>query len=404
VGIYQATLFQIGGATSLVAGAPKDALPGPGAVHVILRRSLAEELSGVRDYMSRYPYPCLEQRVSKAIALGDQALWQSIIGELPAYLDSDDLLKYFPSVVYGSDVLTAYGLAIAHEAGWAIPEDARDRMREALVQFVQGKGSRNSALPTADLALRKLAALGHRPLPGHRARRPGFHHHRAEPVADLGGARLAERARTHRERPGTRRASRGREQIIRSRLTFQGTTMGFSTEGSDDLFGLMQSADANANRAILALIEDRAWREDLPRLVRGSLGHQHQAHWDTTLANAWGVLAMERFRRAFEAEPIAGVTSTALGVRQRLVWSPESSGGSLDHPWPPAPQPLAIEHRGTGRPWAMVPSLAAIPLKEPLSSGYRITRTVTPIERQTPIGGAAAMSCAAPSRSRPKRT
>ena len=86
--------------------------------------------------------------------------------------------------------------------------------------------------------------------------------------------------------------------------------MGFSTEGSDDLFWLMQSADANANRAILTLIEDHAWREDLPRLVRGSLGRQRQAHWDTTLANAWGVLAMERFRRAFEAEPIAGVTST----------------------------------------------------------------------------------------------
>jgi alpha-2-macroglobulin len=93
---------------------------------------------------------------------------------------------------------------------------------------------------------------------------------------------------------------------------------------------------------------------------------------------------MERFRRAFEAEPIAGVTSTELGVRQELVWSPKSRGGSLDHPWPPAPQPLAIEHRGTGRPWVMVQSLAAIPLKEPLSSGYRITRTVIPIERQAP--------------------
>ena len=175
------------------------------------------------------------------------------------------------------------------------------------------------------------------------------------------------------------------KQIIRSRLNFQGTTMGFSTEGSDDLFWLMQSADANANRAILALIEDRAWREDLPRLVRGSLGRQHQAHWDTTLANAWGVLAMERFRRAFEAEPIAGVTSDrAGGYVRNWCGRRRRAAARSTHPWPPAPQPLAIEHRGTGRPWAMVQSLAAIPLKEPLSSGYRITRTVTPIERQAP--------------------
>jgi len=385
VRVYQATLFQIERATSLVAGAPKDALPGRGAVRVILRRSLAEELSGVRDYMSRYPYTCLEQRVSKAIALGDPALWQAVAGELPAYLDSDGLLKYFPSVVYGSDVLTAYVLAIAHEAGWAIPADARDKMREALVQFVQGKVSRNSALPTADLALRKLAAVA--AAARYQAIEPSLLDSiTIEPnlwptSAVLDWLNVLERTVEIPERAARLEAAK---QILRSRLNFQGTTMGFSTEGSDDLFWLMQSADANANRAILALIEDRAWREDLPRLVRGSLGRQRQAHWDTTLANAWGVLAMERFRRAFEAEPIAGVTSTELGVRQELVWSPKSRGGSLDHPWPPAPQPLAIEHRGTGRPWAMVQSLAAIPLKEPLSSGYRITRTVTPIERQTP--------------------
>ncbi|MGH8563306.1 MAG: MG2 domain-containing protein [Gammaproteobacteria bacterium] len=385
VRVYQATLFQIAGAMSLVAGAPKDALPGRGAVRVILRRSLAEELSGVRDYMSRYPYTCLEQRISKAIALGDQALWQSISGELPAHLDSDGLLKYFPSVVNGSDVLTAYVLSIAHEAGWAIPEDTRNKMREALVQFVQGKVSRASALPTADLALRKLAALA--AAARYQAIEPAFLDSiTIEPnlwptSAVLDWLNVLERTVKIPERAARLEAAK---RILRSRLNFQGTTMGFSTEGSDDLFWLMQSADANANRAILALIEDRAWRDELPRLVRGSLWRQRQAHWDTTLANAWGVLAMERFRRAFEAEPIAGVTSTELGVRQELVWSPKSPGGSLDHPWPPAPRPLAIEHRGTGHPWAMVQSLAAIPLKEPLSSGYRITRTVTPIAQETP--------------------
>jgi alpha-2-macroglobulin len=383
--VHQATLFQIEKATSLVADAPKDALPGRGAVRVTLRRSLAEELSGVRDYMSRYPYTCLEQRVSKAIALGDKELWQSITGELPAYLDSDGLLKYFPSVVYGSDVLTAYVLAIAHEADWEIPEDARNKMREALVRFVQGKVSRNSALPAADLVLRKLAALA--AAARYEAIEPSLVDSiTIEPnlwptSAVLDWLNVLERTVNVPERAARVEAAK---QILRSRLNFQGTTMGFSTEGSDDLFWLMQSADANANRTILTLIEDRAWRADLPRLVRGSLGRQRQAHWDTTLANAWGVLAMERFRRAFEAEPIAGVTSTQLGVRQELVWSPKSRGGLLDHPWPTGPQPLAIEHRGTGRPWAMVQSLAAIPVKEPLSSGYRITRTVTPIERQAP--------------------
>ncbi|MGH8573471.1 MAG: alpha-2-macroglobulin family protein, partial [Gammaproteobacteria bacterium] len=237
VRIYQATLFQIAGAMGLVAGAPKDALPGRGAVRVILRRSLAEELSGVRDYMSRYPYTCLEQRVSKAIALGDQTLWQSISSELPAYLDSDGLLKYFPSVVNGSDVLTAYVLSIAHEAGWAIPEDARNKMREGLVQFVQGKVSRASALPTADLALRKLAAL--EAAARYQAIEPALLDSiTIEPnlwptSAVLDWLNVLERTEKVPERAARLEAAK---RIIRSRLNFQGTTMGFSTEGTDDLF------------------------------------------------------------------------------------------------------------------------------------------------------------------------
>ena len=41
-----------------------------------LRAKLADELSGVREYMADYPYTCLEQRVSQAIALRDQARWR----------------------------------------------------------------------------------------------------------------------------------------------------------------------------------------------------------------------------------------------------------------------------------------------------------------------------------------
>ena len=38
-------------------------------------------------------------------------------------------------------------------------------------------------------------------------------------------------------------------------------------------------------------------------------------------------------------------------------------------------------HQGAGKPWLTLQSLAAVPLKAPLASGYSITRTVTPIEQ-----------------------
>ena len=42
------------------------------------------------------------------------------------------------------------------------------------------------------------------------------------------------------------------DQILRSRLNFQGTTMGFSTERSDYCWWLMAGTDVNAVRLLLA--------------------------------------------------------------------------------------------------------------------------------------------------------
>ena len=88
--------------------------------------------------------------------------------------------------------------------------------------------------------------------------------------------------------------------------------MGFSTERNDTLWWLMINGDVNANRALLALFNDPKWEPDVARLVRGSLGRQLRGHWSTTVANAWGVLAMKKFRRV-RGLPVTGSTSAVLG-------------------------------------------------------------------------------------------
>jgi glycogen debranching enzyme len=39
--------------------------------------------------MQSYPYTCLEQRVSRAVALEDEALWSATMSALPAFVDRD---------------------------------------------------------------------------------------------------------------------------------------------------------------------------------------------------------------------------------------------------------------------------------------------------------------------------
>jgi len=384
VRIYQATLAQLDGPYSQPVEKPAGAIPGRGGIVVALRPSLVGPLQGVREYMSFYPYGCLEQRISRAVALRNEPTWNAEMARLPLYLDGDGLLRYFPVETHdGSDVLTAYVLAIAHEAGYSIPEDARSQMVEALKGFVTGRVQRDSVWPAADLSIRKLAAID--ALSRHGAAEASMPTSIAlEPNLWPTSAVLDWLALLQRESDLPRRTSRIDEarQILRARLNFQGTQMGFSNERNDALWWLMVSGDVNAARAVLVLLEAPGWREDLPRMMRGLLGRQRRGHWDTTTANAWGVLATGKFSAAFEKTPVSGRTVAALGESAREVaWPADDAAAALGFPWPAAAETLTLAHQGAGRPWAFIESRAALPLTAPLFTGYSIRRTITPIEQ-----------------------
>jgi uncharacterized protein YfaS (alpha-2-macroglobulin family) len=385
VRIYQATLAQIEQPFRMVAERPADSVPGRGGLRVTLRAKLGDGLDGVREYMSLYSYICLEQQLSRAVALRDKALWDSLANRLPNYMDKDGLLKYFATDwLEGSDTLTAYVLAIAHEAGWTIPDHSLERLKQGLKGFVEGRIVRDSALPTADLSIRKLAAIEALSRYGD-AKREMLDSIAIEPnlwptSAVLDWLNVLQRLEDVADKE--RRLDEA-QQIIRSRVNFQGTVMTFSTEQSDALWWLMISSDVNAARAVLSLLEQPSWREDMPRLVRGALSRQQKGHWNTTTANAWGVLAMEKFSAAFESVPVAGRTTASLsGEEKPTEWKADTKQATLDFPWPQRPAPLTLAHQGQGKPWAIVQSLAALPLKQPLFTGYRIRRTVSPVERK----------------------
>ena len=386
---FQATLFQWDPRQRIMRQAverPADAVPGRGGVQIALRPTLVEGLDALRGWMRAYPYTCLEQLVSRAVALRDEAQWRIVLNALPAHLDADGLLKYFPSMVSGSEVLTAYVLALSNEAGWPIPEDVRGRLEGGLRAFIEGRIVRRSEVPSPDLTLRKLAALEALARYG-RAEPALLASLRVEPNLWPTSAVLDWWSILRRVDGIADRAARlaEAERVLRARLNLQGTTMGFSTERSDALWWLMVSSDSNAVRLILALLDADKWRDDLPRLVGGALARQQRGAWDLTTANAWGVLALEKFSRSFERTPVGGRTSATLAaVSQRIDWLAVPKGGTLALPWPTERSEVALSHEGSGQPWITVQAQAAIPLAAPLSSGYKIAKTITPIEQQHP--------------------
>ncbi|NTU42752.1 MAG: alpha-2-macroglobulin, partial [Nitrospirales bacterium] len=135
---FQATMLQLKDSLSIPVERPSDAIQGSGGVSVSLRPRLSEGLTGVTQYMETYPYTCMEQKVSRSVALRAKGMWDRIMTELPSHMDRDGLVKYFPPMPSGSDVLTSYLLSISNEAGYAIPDDLKDRMLEGLKGFVEG--------------------------------------------------------------------------------------------------------------------------------------------------------------------------------------------------------------------------------------------------------------------------
>ena len=199
-------------------------------------------------------------------------------GSLPNYLDGDGLARYFPSDwMPGSDALTVYLIQIAHASGREWPDDALDRMLTGLESFATGRIVRGSALPTADLTVRKLAAI--EALARHnRAKAQMLDTIGIDPALWPTSALIDWIGILQRVKEVPKRDERLKEalRLLRSRVNFQGTVMTFSTERNDALWWLMVSGDVNANRALLAVLNEESWREDIGRLVRGTLSRQKQ--------------------------------------------------------------------------------------------------------------------------------
>ena len=377
---WQATLMRLEKPIAEPVALPAGALKGQGDVQVSLSPSLSAGLDGVREWMRAYPYTCLEQRVSRAVALGDPLLWNGITADLPQYLDADGLLKFFPEMREGSDILTSYVFSIAHEAGLALPPQSEEAMMNGLRGFVAGTVVRYGVVPGADLPLRKIAAIEALSSAG-QANAAMLGSITVEPnlwpdatVIEWWNILL----RLH-DVPDRARRLVEAEQIVRSRINWQGTGAHLS---GDSCWCLMTGAESNMLRLDLLLVDNGLWHDDVPRVMQGAVKMQSRGAWPTTLANAWGTLAVEKFARAFESVPVKGTTTASLAaVSQKLDWTHDPRGGNLSFAWPPAQADLRVDHNGSGNPWVQIRARAAIPLKAPFSSGYRISRTLSAVDK-----------------------
>lgn len=385
VGVVAASLRQLD-STGLIVPLefPRGAVPGRGGVRVSVASRIGAGLSGVLSEMRSYPFTCLEQQISKVVALNDESGWRKVREVLPTYLDRLGRLTYFVSEEEGSYELTAYVLGLIAARGWDLPPQVRDPMTSYLRGVASGESDGGGDSSAA--RMRRIAALDALSRAGEDV---------TEIVAGLvidpsvlSTSNLISWFGVLTRTPQAPRREELLSQVknnLRARLVLSGTELGFSTERADREWWLMSSADLNAVRLLHVLLEAKVWGEDIPRIARGALARQRAGAWDLTTANAWGILAFERFSAQFEKSPVSGDTVVTLGdSERRAAWRKAQSPEPIELEWPATLTDLTVKQQGTGTPWVTIENRAAIPLTEPVAQGYRVTKTLEPVVQRRP--------------------
>jgi len=382
VEVWAATLTRIGADGSVMIAPPAGALPGRGSVDVRLDDTLAPPLQGVRDYMVAYPYDCFEQRLSKAVALGDAGAWTRLAGEIPTYQASDGLLRYWPSdSLNGSEALTAYVLSLTADAGLPIPDGPRTRMIEGLKAVLDGRLRHEEY---GDVRLQRLAALAALARAG--AGTPAMLGQIGMTPKEMPTASLADYLVALDRIPGIANAvalKASAEAVLRTRLVYEGTRLDLS-DSSSASWWLMSSGDEAAIKALIATLGRPGWQDEAPKMMVGVALRQARGHWDTTTANAWGTIAARKFAGLYPAEAISGTTTLALaGGTVSKAWPLAVDLRRASFPLPAMQTPLRLSQSGGAGPWASVSVSAAVPLTKTLNAGYKMTRQVDVVQART---------------------
>lgn len=380
VRIQQATLQGVSPSMTTPIAGSSEAIAGSEAVRVELAASLVGNRSGLIEFWKNYPYTCLEQRASRAVTLNDKKQWGKVEAELDTYFDPNGRLKFFPSESEGSIVLTTYVAAVADEAGFKFSNDHRDKILHALTEFLAGRLEVGDGWMFPDLPLRRIAALD--AVSRYEAFNPEMmaglditpNVWPSSSLVEFYGFLLRQS-----NVPNRAALLEQVESVVRSRMIFSGGKFAFSDEKVDSFWWLLRDAEWPTARLILAVAKNPSWTGDVPRIMRGSMEKQVKGAWLLTTTNAWGRLAMDRYKAQFEKSKVEGETEARIADQSyKYVWGKTMSNAG-DLKMTGGKQELKIDHRGAGAPWALVQYMAAVPRLKPAFAGFNVEKTVEPL-------------------------
>ncbi|MEP6670166.1 MAG: alpha-2-macroglobulin family protein [Chthoniobacter sp.] len=377
--------------TNLLAGVSPELLEGTGVVHVSLTNSRALELRESLDQVLHYPYGCVEQTTSSTLPWvsmrGFQGVFPSMkktdeqiadavahgVDRLLSMQTSSGGLSYWPGEsepLFWGSAYGGFGLAMAKRAGFAVPEEAFNRLCKYLSEQLRGAGQDNfdrhyrSGGPSDRcLALFTLAVAGQA--------EPAYNEVMFKKREQLSTENRALLALAILE-------SNGPKEMVAALLDPQQ-----EIRNSDDDWFWSSSRDT-AMRLM-------AWNKHQPespvvgKLVTELMGRRSNGHWMTTQGNCWSLLALsDYFRTAEKPDNQMTGTLTWQGKAQAVDVNSEHALMSAEFALnkKSAAQPMQLANPGGKTVYAEVvvesrPSNIVQPQQD---QGYSIRRSYTKVE------------------------
>lgn len=383
VTVRESTIVQLDAPRSISVAQPPGARPLTGGVAVSWRASLADAAAGpAQAWMAAYPYRCIEQMASMAVASADPVQWQQAMAQLPKFMDQNGLASYFPGTP-GSEVLSAYLLDMSAAAQLPLPAPEKLAMQSALRQALIRDQAHDWPPEHARLAHRLALQAA---LTGDLGNAPQVLPPDLNALPTIALLDWVRHLMTLADSPERRARLDAAAGMLRQRFDLQGTRLTWRGDSANNAWWMMWTDHVASARTAFLLQQwaalDPRWKDDVPRLVLALVDQQRQGHWDTTVANAWALTALRRFARANERDSVTGVSHAALGSASAAQHWPREEPALLAWPHQGARGTLELRHEGSGAPWATVRVSAAMQAGPALAHGISVRRTVSAVQQK----------------------
>lgn len=364
---------------------PSGAVPNKSSVIVEVHKDLGDVSGGVREYWNHYHYSCLEQEVSRAVSLNDRNLLNKIEQRLPTYFDGDGLLRYFSSSTLKGDVtLTAYVLAILHEAGFSLKEEHESRLLNALASYAKGSLRDGESSGRSDELLKKITAF--EVLSRYRRLDVDLLSSINVEISELPLYTLTEWYQIHLRDKNIEQVAKKIESIekeLRNRFYFAAKTLQIKDEKQQAMSWLMRNSESGLLRLILATVNQAQWKAEVPRLYMAGLERQRNGSWMLTTDNAWGILAMKKIQQAYSSKKIDGYFKVVMNGKEFSHKWTDSAKALFSIPWETDAAEIMWQQNGVGSPWVSLSTKVANPVVKPVFAGFSVERIITPIQQKT---------------------